>query len=280
MLKKFVGCMRSNRSNFMTLHRRKLKNHARFMISNECPPNLGPTANFQLNPFINYNPTETTKMGRKCWKNQNVWDQIDRISWQCIDENWKIMQGFMISNEYSSIWDQPRTSSSIRLEMTIQLRPPQRWEEIAEKKTDCMRSNKSNILTMHRWKLKNHARFMISNEYPPIWDQPRISSSIRLEMTIQLRPQRWEENAEKITRIYIYMRPNRCIMRIPSHCITFPFPSLRGGLRPYVWDQIDALCALHLTSGWKSNGTREKWWHYQVGRKSHKGASEAAEWAP
>ena len=34
------------------------------------------------------------------------------------------------------------------------------------------------------------------------------------------------------------MRPNRCIMRIPSHCITFPFPSLRGGLRPYVWDQI------------------------------------------
>ena len=69
------------------------------------------------------------------------------------------------------------------------------------KKSECMRSNRSNILTMHRRKLKNHARFMISNEYSSIWDQPRISSSIRLEMTIQLRPQRWEEIAEKKKQI-------------------------------------------------------------------------------
>ena len=69
------------------------------------------------------------------------------------------------------------------------------------KKSECMRSNRSNILTMHRRKLKNHARFMISNRYSSIWDQPRISSSTRLEMTIQQRPQRWEEIAEKKKQI-------------------------------------------------------------------------------
>ena len=53
------------------------------------------------------------------------------------------------------------------------------------------------FLAMHRRKLKNHARFMISNECPPIWDQLRLSSSIRLEMTVQQRQQRWEEKAEK-----------------------------------------------------------------------------------
>ena len=93
-------------------------------------------------------------------------------------------------------------------------------------KSECISSNKSNILTMHRRKLKNHARFMISNEYPPIWNQPRISSSISLEMTIQLRPQRREKKAEKISRMYEIKKMHY------AHSIAFP--SLRGGLRPYV----------------------------------------------
>ena len=54
---------------------------------------------------------------------------------------------------------------------------------------------------MHRRKLKYLKRFTISNECPPIWDQLRLSSSIRLEMTVQLRQQRWEVNAEKISGI-------------------------------------------------------------------------------
>ncbi len=43
---------------------------------------------------------------------------------------------------------------------------------------------------------------MNSNECPSIWDQPRLSSSIRLEMTVQQRQQRWEEKAEKISIMY------------------------------------------------------------------------------
>ena len=70
-----------------------------------------------------------------------------------------------------------------------------------KKSVEYVRSNRSKVLTMHRRKLKNQAKFMISNECPPIWDQSRLSNSIRLEMTVQLKQQRWEVNAEKISGI-------------------------------------------------------------------------------
>ena len=50
------------------------------------------------------------------------------------------------------------------------------------------------IMTMHTQKLKNYANFMISNEFPPVWDQLQLSSSIHLELTPQQRQKKMRKS--------------------------------------------------------------------------------------
>ena len=74
----------------------------------------------------------------------------------------------------------------------------------------CLRKNQQKrekqriafILTMHLQKSTNLASLMISNEYPSIWVQKRLSSSIRREITAQQRQRKLEKWWKKIGRTY------------------------------------------------------------------------------